>query len=227
MATSYAEDAFFNGQDLKESLNRQSEIVEASYRHNLTPLATFVIMGSSERERFDTQIDRNSNTGRVSAGFELGQFALIRGRAFVGFRSLSAADGGTLPSFRGVTANVDASYTAPSQTRLTVRATRDVQHSYDPNNPYYVQTGFGLTLTQRIIGRWDAQLTAARDRLGYRTHALDGRKDFVDRVAGGIGYQLAEHVRASFDVQSQHRTSAVEGTGYRTLRFGGSVNYGY
>ena len=140
-STLYTEDAVFDGQKLDRSLNRTVRAVEAVFRHKLTPMTTWVVEASSEQERFEFTTSRNSNSGRVSAGFELGRFALIRGSAFVGFRSLASADGGTIPSFRGVTADVDVSYTAPTQTRMSLQTRRDIQYSYDQASPYYVQTG--------------------------------------------------------------------------------------
>ena len=228
-STLYTEDAVFDGQKLDRSLNRTVRAVEAVFRHKLTAMTTWVVQASSEQERFEFATDRNSNSARVSTGFELGRFALIRGRAHVGFRSLAAAEGGTLPAFRGVTADVDVSYTAPSQTRLTLQSARDIEYSYNPRNPYYVQTGVSLTLTQRVVGRWDVQAVGGRDRLSYRAALPEGfnHSDEVDRVGGGIGYQIAERVRVSVDAQSQHRTSGLHERGYRTLRVGGSVTYGY
>ncbi len=55
---------------------------------------------------------RNSDSLRFSSGFELGRLALVRGSAFAGYRRLTPADGGTLPKFSGVTADVDVSYQA-------------------------------------------------------------------------------------------------------------------
>ncbi len=225
-STRYADDAVYAWQELDQTLNRETNSVNGSFKQSLTPLTTFMITTSYEEERFEFQTDRNSNSLRVMAGFDLSQFALIRGSARVGFRSKVAADGGNLPAFRGLIANVDTSYTAPSQTRLTARFRRDVQPSYDPKNPYYVQTGFGLVVTQRVIGKWDVQAGAARDLLGYQTQLGDGRDDRIDHISGGIGYQLADQVRVSFDVQGLQRLSQIEND-YRSLRWGFSVNYGY
>jgi hypothetical protein len=171
---------------------------------------------------------RNSDSFRLSSGFELGRFALIRGSAFAGYRKLTPADGGTLPEFSGVTANVDVSYTAPTQTRLGAAVERDIRYSYEPRTPYYVQTGWTGTLTQRVIGRWDVQITGGRDRLSYQAvDVRDARKDFVGRFGGGIGYAIGDQVRAGFDVQSFYRRSDIPGREYGGLRAGISVTYGY
>ena len=154
--------------------------------------------------------------------------ALVRGSAFAGYRKLTPAAGGILPEFSGVTADVDVSYTAPTQSRLGIAVDRDVQFSYDTRTPYYVQTGWTASLTQRVTGRWDLQLTGGRDRLAYQsTNPIDARKDFVGRFGGGIGYAVRDQVRASFDVNSLYRSSELPGREYGGIRAGLSVTYGY
>ena len=223
----FANDAVFGGAALNQELNRTQKAVELSWRQRLTALTMWITRVSRETERFQFEDARNSDSFRFSSGFELGRFALIRGSAFAGFRKLTAADGGILPGFSGVTADVDVSYTAPTQTRLGAAVDRDVQYSYDIRTPYYVQTGWTATLTQRITGKWDAQLSGGRDRLAYQSNdAANRRKDFVGRFAGGMGYAVRDGVRASFDVRSFYRSSEIPGREYGGVRAGFSVTYG-
>lgn len=226
--TVYDDGQVYNGQDLKQTLDRELDAVDGTIRHRLTSQTTLIFRASSEQERFDYATERNSNSGRGSIGVELGSLALIRGKAAIGFRSLAAADGGTIPTYSGLTSEIDVSYTAPSQTRITAKVPRDIQYSYDPVTPYYVQTGIELTLTQRITGRWDFQALGARDRLDYQSSVdpTAERIDHVNRVGGGIGYQIAPQTRMSFDVQNSHRQSEQR-TDYRTTRAFLSVNYVY
>jgi hypothetical protein len=204
----YAGDAVFGGQPLRQSLNRTLEAVDLTWRQRLTVLTTWMVRASSERERFDFTEARNSDSMRVMSGFELGRLALIRGSAFVGFRRLEPAEGGTLPEFSGVTADVNVSYVAPLQTQVSMETFRDVEYSFDLANPYYVRTGWTATLTQRIFGPWDFQVRGGRDGLAYEGQLLASggqRRDRINRVGGGIGYRLGPDVRLSFDVQSFQR----------------------
>ena len=224
----YADDAFYNGQDLGQVLDRKTDAVDGTLRYGMTSQTTMFLRASSEQERFVYATERNSNSGRGSIGFELGRLALIRGTAIVGFRSMAAAEGGTIPPFRGLTADVDVTYTSPSQTRISAKIPRDIQYSYDPITPYYIQTGIELTVTQRITGRWDFQLLGARDRLDYQSSVDPNaeRTDHVSRVGGGFGYQLAEHTRLGFNVESSQRQSPLQPE-YRSLRAFGAVTYVY
>jgi hypothetical protein len=226
----YAGDAVFDGRPLNEAFNRTLESVDLGWRQRLTVLTTWVVRATAERERFELDQRRNGDSTRVSTGFELGRLALIRGQAFVGYRRLVGAEGGTIPEFSGVTADVNVSYNAPSQTRLSVAVNRDVEYSFQIDNPYYVQTGWTATVTQRMVGRWDVQLSGGRDRLAYA--ALDpvagsDRNDRVERIGGGTGYQLRPDVRVSVDVNSFHRRSHLPGRDYKALRAGVSVTYGF
>jgi hypothetical protein len=222
----FAGDEVFNGRPLNQQLSRTSRAVELSWRQRLTALTTWVTKTSRETERFEFEPIRNSDSFRVSSGFELGRFALIRGSAFVGYRKFRPADGGIFPEYSGLTSTVNVAYTAPSRTRLNATVDRDLQYSYDSRTPYYVQTGWSTSLTQRITGRWDGQLTGGRDRLAYQAITHDGRTDFVSHFGGGIGYELGDQVRMSFDIQSVHRSSVVSNN-YDGLRYGVNMTYGY
>jgi putative beta-barrel porin BBP2 len=209
-------------------LNRTLWGVDAGWRQRLTPLTTLVFTGSHERERFELSPVRNSDSVRVKTGFELGQFALIRGTALVGYRSLKPVEGGTLPLFSGLTADVSVSYTAPTQTRLSSTVSRDVQYSFEIVNPYYAQTGWSVGLTQRVIGPWELLLSGGRDRLAYRTTHVSGMApvDSVDHMGGGVGYRLSRDVSVGFIFESISRNSSSPGRSYQTVRSFGSVNYG-
>jgi hypothetical protein len=226
----FAGDAVFGGRALNEALNRTLEAVDASWRQRLTVLTTWVVRASGERERFDLSPERNSDSVHVSTGFELGRFALIRGSAFVGYREMTPAAGGTLPGFSGVTANVGLSYSAPTRTRLQLDSARDVEYSFEFLEPYYVQTGVRGTLTQVVTGNWDIQVHGGQDQLSYRSSLTPGersRLDRIDRFGGGIGYQVNPEFRLGINVESFYRRSERPERTYRGLRAGAIVNYGF
>jgi hypothetical protein len=224
----FAGDAVFNGRALRQELNRRLRAAEIAWRQQLTVLTTWVTRMSRETERFEFENDRDSGSLRVSTGVELGRLALIRGTAFVGYRALEPAKAGILPGFSGVTADIDVAYTAPTQTRLSAAVDRDIQYSYDSATPYYLQTGWTVTLTQRIIGRWDAELSGGRDRLSYQALRLsDRRTDHVNRYGGSVGYTIGQELRMAFAVQSYYRSSDLLGRQYESIHAGISVTYGY
>jgi len=225
----YAGEAVFQGRPLNQLLNRRLQGVDLAWRQRLTPLTTWVVRGSGERERFEFTANRNGDSARVMTGFEMGRFALIRGTTFIGYRRLVGAHGGTIPDFSGVTADVNVSYTAPSQSRFSLQVARDVHYSYEEVTPYYVQTGWTAAVTQRITGKWDLQLLGGRDWLAYRgaPNVRGNRVDILNRVGGGLGYQVGTDTRLALDVISYQRQSEALARDYKTLRVGTSVTYGF
>ena len=223
----YEEDESLGGRHYDQSLNRRLESAEFSYRQQLTALTTWVARVTREQERFEFESLRNSDTFRATTGFELGRFALIRGTALIGYRKLSTAAGGTFPEFSGLTSNVNVTYSAPTQTRLNAIFNRDIQYSYEDRTPYYVLTQWSGTLTHRVVGGWDVQVTGGRDRLDYQSlAAIFERTDSISRYGGGIGYTIGESLRVGFDVQSFYRSSPIRSREYQNMRAGLSVTYG-
>jgi hypothetical protein len=224
----FDEDAVYEDESLKQTLDRKLDAWEVRYRQSFTVLTTWLLESTLERERFEYEPYRNSNSFRLNSGFELDLDALVRGTATVGYRRLVGAEGGTLAEFSGLTANVDVAYTAPTQTRLEAMVDRDLHYSFEIEQPYYVQTGWTFTGTQRLVGQWDVQITGGRDRLDYR--ALDptfARRDFIRRAGGGIGYDLGEEMRIGFNMLWQTRQSPLSERDYRSFTSGVSLTYAY
>jgi hypothetical protein len=183
---------------------------------------------SRSRNEFDHEPARNSESLRANAGFELGQFALIRGIVLFGYHNLSADNPALLPEFSGVTASLNLAYTAPTQTRVQVVVGRELRQSYDPATPHYTQLAWTGVLTQRVFRRWDVQLTGARTRENYL--AVAGTRAptaSTERFGGSIGYAIADQVRAGLGITSVTRTSEIPLRDYRGLAGGLSVTYGY
>ena len=131
----------------------------------------------------------------------------------------------------GVIARADLSYVAFGTTQLNVAAARDVENSFDINQPYYLQTGATIALARRlvrqvdVIGRLGLQRLAYRDRIVLNVDTTD-RFDRVHTFGGGIGYHLSNGTRIGFNVDWQHRASPFASREYHGLTFGTSVTYG-
>ena len=226
--TGFNDNAVYEGFSLKEQLNRTAEVAEVSWRQQLTALTTFVTRASHEREESEFQPVRNAESYRINTGFELAEFALIRGTVNVGYHELRADRPDVLPEYSGLTANINVAYTAPSRTRLQAGVERELRQSYQAMSPHYVQFAWTGTITQRVFGRWDVQLTGGRARQDYSpTQLAIGRREQVDRVGGGIGYAMANQLRAGFDIVSFNRTSGLPGRDYAGAVGGFSFTYGY
>jgi hypothetical protein len=219
----------FLGSELATSLNRRSDTESAQLRYKMTPLTTLVTTADAVQDRFDYDRLRNTDSYSVRSGFEFKPFALISGKAAVGFRHFNVLND-TVQDFNGLVASVDAKYNITTSTQLNAKVNRDTQFSFDDLLPYYTLTDTNLNLKQRIRSTWEVTATGARQSLAY--HGLTTESAALDRtdrgtILGlGIGYLVGETVRVGFDVNYYRRESEIAGRNYDGLRAGASVSYG-
>ncbi len=231
---SFDEDQTIEDVRLATALNRTEDLANAAVRVSLTPLTTFVLLVGGEHDRFEFSPLRDSDSIRVQPGVELKPYALISGKASVGYRRFNALAAG-VPDFTGVVAAVDVSYTLREMTRFAVAFNRDVDYSYEPTSPYYVSTGGTLTLTQAIGTSWDVVARAGRTRLAYQALTeLDGpigarsaRNDRVFIYSVGAGRHIASDIRVGVAADWIKRSSPIQARTYTGLKIGGSVTYGF
>lgn len=222
--------AVFLDSNLHFELNRTSTTAGASMRLQLTPLTSLAFEVSRVQDRFDFSPLRDSNSTAFSGSLTFDPFALIKGNARIGYRDFQPVQPG-LPDYKGSTAAADLSYTLLGTTRFSVGVMRDVQYSFDINQPYYLQTGISGSIAQQVfgpldvIGRAGAQQLAYRDRSGTAVGASN-RIDQVRTYGGGIGYHLGKDLRIGVNVDHYKRTSPVSNRQYEGLKFGTSVTYG-
>src|SRR5262249_30221630 len=150
-------------------------------------------IGHSE-DRFENDHLRDSDSNQISGGLKFDQLALVKGGLQFGWRDFKPVNA-TVPGFTGFTTAVDLSYVFLSTTRFAFTTTRDVQYSYDVNQPYYVQTGFTVSATQQVFGPLDLQGRAGAARLAYRSRtnvsvADPNRVDHTRTYGVGVGYHI-------------------------------------
>ena len=221
----------FAGANLQNELNRTVTSQALTVRHQLTPLTSLTFDAGKQHDRFEFNPLRDSDSTTFAGGVLFDQFALLKGSATLGYRDFEPLVAG-LPDFKGLTVAVDLSYVALGSTKVTVVAARDINYSYDVNQPYYVQTGGMLAVTQQIYGPVDVVGRLGAQRLDYRDRAgavvsVKGRTDYVHSYGGGIGYHLGSDIRVGFNVDQVHRTSALTDRQYDDFRYGTAVTYGF
>jgi hypothetical protein len=222
-------DAVFLGRSLQRELNRSMTSSEIAIKHSLTPVTTAIATIEYERDRFDYSPVRDADSTRVGAGLKFA--ARIAGTATVGYRAFRPliAD---VPGYDGATASVDMSVRPFGATRFGVQLMRDLDYSYDIDQPYYIESGGGVSITQGMYARFDAigrigiQQLSYQGRLSSRaTHA--DRTDVIHWFGGGVGYRVGRDMRIGFNVEQQRRTSDLAVHAYRGMRYGTSVTYGF
>jgi putative beta-barrel porin BBP2 len=227
--TAFDQNETFLGSDLANALNRHSDTEQLELRYRLTPLTTLVVASDAVQDRFENDRLRNTDSIAVRPGFEFKPFALISGKASVGFRHFNVLND-RVQDYQGPVANVDASYTLTTSTQIQGTMTRDIAFSFDENFPYYALTNSGVTITQRIASSWDVVARGGWQMVGYRTltaGVADVPPDERGKVYGlGVGYRLGESLRIGFDANYYRRRSVASTRNYDGLRAGMSVTYG-
>ena len=217
--------------ELATALNRRSNAEKIQLRYKLTTLTTFVVNAEAVQDRFEGDALRDANSIAVQPGFEMKPSALVSGRVLVGVRVFEPLRT-IIPAYRGPVASVDATYIVRA-TRLAVKVARDVNYSYQADQPYYALTDLGLVVTQRITYSWDVVVRGGYQVLDYtaiRTAvqaSADPQVDTIRQYGGGIGYRLGHTFRLGVDsIYFRRRSSNVALREFEGLRVGASVSYG-
>jgi hypothetical protein len=228
--TNFDETAVFDGTNLQSELNRTVTTEGFTFRLQATPLTGIIFEASGEQDRFEFSPDRNTDSTKFTAGLKFDPAALLKGSATFGYRNFKPASI-DVPDYQGSTVAVDLSYVPQDSTKLTLLVGRDVQYSYDVNQPYYLQSGVGGSIDQQIFGPVDGVGRISRQRLDYRDRAgasvpAPDRTDHITSYGGGVGYRMGRDVRIGFNIDKQRRESAIDAKQYDGLRYGFSVTYG-
>jgi hypothetical protein len=227
--TDFDGSAEFLGVNLHDELNRKVTSGNLTIRHQVTPLTSLSFEAGRSQDRFDFDHLRDSDSTTFTGSIRFDPAALLKGSASFGYRDFRPASS-SLPGFRGSTAAVDLSYVLLGVTKVGGQITRDVQYSYDINQPYYVQTGGSASITQQIFGPLDVVVRGGLQRLEYQDRtgaavAVSNRVDHVQTFGGGMGYHLGRDMRIGVNVDQSRRDSAVSSRQYKGLVYGVSVTY--
>jgi len=226
----YDKAAVFLDSNLQFELSRTMTTGALTARYRLTPLTALTFDMGLERDRFQFSPLRDSNSTRIAAGVRFEPRALIKGSASFGYRDFRPTSSETAP-YRGSVAAVDV-YAALGSTKLGLQADRDVQYSYELDQPFYVQTGAIGSITQHLFGPIDVMGRVGLARLEYQNRITTGslrpaRTDYMHSYGGGVAYRAARRMRIGFNVDQYRRTSSLALRQYEGLTFGTSVTYGF
>jgi hypothetical protein len=227
--TDFVDGATFQNTNLHDELNRTSTFGGVNIRHQLTPLTSLNLTGAMSQDRFEFDRLRNSDSVNVSGALRFDPSALIKGGAAIGYRDFKPLSP-DLPSYRGSTMAVDLTYILLGMSRFTFVANRDVQYSYDINQPYYLQTSLNGSVSQQIFGPVDVVVRGGVGRLEYRDRAgavvaVSNRVDRIESYGGGIGYHVGRDMRIGVNLDHNRRDSQVELRQYQGWLYGVSVTY--
>jgi hypothetical protein len=214
---------------LSEQLDHKTHVVGGGARFRPTPLTTVVIAAEIERDRFDRLPLRDADSLRVAPTLAFDAGAAITGDLKAGFRSFRPHDA-AIARYDGFTGSARLHYTLPGLIRVDGEANHDIAYSYDPVQPYYLESGGRVTAIQRLFGPVEAIGIAERreirnQRIGGA--AFDGRREVTTSFGGGVGFQIQAQMRFALTFERTERTSSEPvGRNYERMRVLGSINYG-
>lgn len=227
--TSYGEDDHYLGILLAGQLDHETEAVAAGLRLRPTPLMTVLIAAGFDRDQFTHVPLRDADSVRVSSTVALDTGAAITGDLQIGFLAFTPRDVAIAP-YRGPAASARLHYILPDVVRIDVDAKRDVAYSYDPIQPYYLESGGRITVTQRVIGPFELiAIGDVRETKNQRIggSSFDGRREVTTSLGGGFGIQIQSQTRLALTYEHTERTSTEPtGRNYERTRVFGSIIYG-
>ncbi len=214
---------------LSASLDRDVSVVSAALRQALTPLTTLAFNVETQHDAFEYLTSRNSNSLRVTGGFDFKPSALIDGRAYVGYRRFTPEDMSWTP-FDSVVAQLDLGYTLADATRFGVRVDRDLAYSYSVVARYYITTDVRGTVTRRLNRSVDITGMAGRQTLVYpdpMSATVTGGEphDRILRFGGGAAYRFSPTATLGVNLESYFRESTFPGQSYDRVRLMSSFTY--
>lgn len=179
--TEYAEGQFFDGVNLKKSLDNRRTFAHVNGRWQYSEFSD--ILGAFEwsRNRFTYDPLRSGDTVSYMAGFQSRGDSPITGRVQLGYK-VQHHDDRTVPDFSGVVLSALVSTVVSDRIKLDVSGDRDLQFSYDDHYPFYVQQGGSLKLTARVNTRLDLIGSALVEWLHYSDSYLSAGLPLTSRT---------------------------------------------
>jgi hypothetical protein len=205
----FEEGEVYRGVELSEQLDRREESATVGLRRDLTPLTSLVVTGRMSRDRFVDNVERDSDSVTMQTTFTFAPDALFRGELMAGYQAFEPRDA-AIEAYRGVTLGGRIFWPLFTATRLDIDVDRRVRYSYEEAEPYYVDTGLGLTLTQRVFRSIDVQGRGSYRWLEYGRGSAPVDTDPRDRVLSalaGVGYTLIDDSRVGFNYEFTKRES--------------------
>ncbi len=214
------------------ALNRRQESATAFVRYDIAPLTTILVRADAQRDTFDTATFRNTRRLRITPGVEFKPFALFSGFASIGYSRMELVESFE-PPLSNLFAAIDLGYTVRGRLRLGVQGTRDVFYSAQPDQPYYVTTGFTGSVSQALSPAVAVAVRAGRQRLDYNqvpglgSNAVAAGVDTIESYGGGVVWRVRPDLQLGINAdQQQRRTASSERNGYRGLRAGAFLTFG-
>ena len=164
--TDYENNATIDGVNLSEALNRESDQVSLSIRREVTALTRLTVSGEMNRDQFSVSSDRDSDSIRLTSGFE--SSGVIRGHARAGVQVRKPRDP-SIAEARGFFVSVGTAATVRDRLEIGLNADRDLMPSYRLNIAYYESYGYEGTISYALRSSLRLSALFSRRHADYRS----------------------------------------------------------
>jgi hypothetical protein len=227
--TAWDHNAQYLGVSLSEQLDYRTNIFAGGAKFRATPLTTIGVTGEVRRDRFDRSPVRDADRLFVGPTVDFDAGASVVGHVRVGYQRFDTLDP-IVADYRGPAASSELRYTFRDLTEVKLETRYDVDYSYDPLEPYYLEAGGILTVSQRVVGSLHVIGIGERHSLRHQRLAgssFDGREEITRAAGGGLALQIRKQMRFEVIYQRTQRTSSAPGwREYERRRLLASVFYG-
>ena len=218
------------GVGLADQLDYSATSFSGGARFRVTPLTTVVVAAEVQQDRFEHSPLRDADSLRIGPSVDFDSSAAITGHIKADYRSFRPRNS-VVAGYQGITALADIRYIFRNRVEVNVEANRDVDYSYDPLEPYLLEAGGRLTVTQRVIGPFGViGIGEWRDIHHQQVGggpAFDGRRDTTTSVGAGLAIQKSKQVRFELVYEQTSRRSSAPGwREYERQQIFASVIYG-
>jgi hypothetical protein len=227
--TAWDRDAQYLGTFLAEQLDYSTNSFAAGARFRATPFTTLSLTAEVERDRFDRAPLRDADKLFIGPSADFAAGAAIVGHVKAGYQTFTPLSP-MVNSYSGLAANASVRYELLDMTEVKLDARRDVDYSYDPIQPYYLESGGIVTVSQRVLGPLEAIAIGERrvlrlQRLGESS--FDGRHEVTRTFGGGLALDVGKQMRFELIYERRTRTSSEPaGREYERRRLYASAIYG-
>jgi hypothetical protein len=214
--TTFDDGQQFRGVDLAEGMSHVAHTYSGGFRYAVTPFTTLSINGAYRRQIFPQSHLRDSTSYRITPRVDFAPEAVIRGSFTAGYEVFVPDD----PEFtknQGVVLEGTLNWAIASMTMFDLTVGRNINYSYLDDDPYYLQTGARLTVTQRLIGPVGLQGTAARQHLSYRWRpgvtpmpGFEHRNDQLDIFGAGVVVNIKQGLSVHVGAERAKRVSSED-----------------
>jgi len=216
------------GQNIPVALNRLEKAITITGSKRILPKTDFLMEWEGRRIDFDNEPvdptqDSDSSSRRLSVGFIFDPSAFIKGSVKVGVIRLEP-DNRAAEGYDGPVGDAILVYRLTGLTSFQIRGQRQVLFSTALNNVYFLDQGYGATLTQAVAERVAAEVGSDREKVSLPNETmaceLDDqgvircetgiRTDWIRSYFGGILFRLSNLSQVGFRVGAWERDSTFE-----------------